>query len=87
MQEHEAYLLVPVRMFKSTPTSYKEKISGVGVAEAAPNDPNGLYHGITVKRGKERFVLCGPPIRFTPEPPPVRPDGGPSDEPEQLKLF
>jgi hypothetical protein len=87
MQEHEAYRIVPVQMFKGTPTTYKEKMSRAESAVAARNDPSGFYHGMTVKHGKESFVLCGPPIRFTPEPPPIRPDGAPSYEPEQLALF
>ena len=87
MPEHEAYRMVPVQMFKGTPTTYKEKMSRAETAEAARNDPNGFYHGMRVKHGKDSFVLCGPPIRFTPDPSPVRPDGAPSDEPEQQALF
>jgi hypothetical protein len=87
VQEHEAYRLVPARMFKSTPTTYETKTSKVETAEAARSDPNGFYHGVTVKHGKENLVLCGPPIRFTPEPSPVRPDGAPEAAPEQLELF
>jgi hypothetical protein len=87
MQEHEAYRIVPVKMFAGTMTTYREKTARAEDAEAARNDANGFYHGMTIKHGAETFVLCGPPIRFTAEGSPERPDGAPGEGPMQLTLF
>jgi hypothetical protein len=58
------------------------------IAEAARNDPNGFYHGMTVKQGQETFVLSGPPVVFVVGERPVRPDDGAAGiEGEQLSLF
>lgn len=65
--EHEAYRIVPERMFHGTPTTYSATTNTAEAAEAARNDPNGFYHGITVKHGRDTFVLCGPPMRFVAE--------------------
>jgi len=86
MQEHEAYRLVPARTFTGTTATYHDKTARAEDAEAARNDPNGFYHGMTITHGTEILVLCGPPIRFTAEPSPERPDGA-SGEPMQLTLF
>jgi len=86
-QEHEAYRIVPVKMFTGKTTTYSEKTDRAEDAEAARNDPNGFYHGMTIKHGGESFVLCGPPIRFTAETSPERPDGATREEPRQLSLF
>jgi hypothetical protein len=86
MQEHEAYRLVPAGTFTGTITTYHDKTARAEDAEAARNDPNGFYHGMTIKLGAESFVLCGPPIRFTAETSPERPDGA-TGEPLQLTLF
>jgi hypothetical protein len=69
----EAYRLVPVRLFEGTPTTYHAKTGTAEGAEAARNDPMGFYHGMTVKQGRESFVLCGPPVRFVAAEQPVRP--------------
>ena len=87
MQEHEAYRIVPVNMFTGTTKTYSEKTDKAEDAEAARNDPNGFYHGMTIEHGTESFVLSGPPIRFTAETSPGRPDAANSDEPMQLTLF
>jgi hypothetical protein len=87
MEEHEAYPIVPVKTFTGTTTTNREKTARAEDAEAARSDPNGFYHGMTIKRGSESFVLCGPPIRFTAEASPERPDGAARDEPLQLTLF
>jgi hypothetical protein len=86
-QEHEAYRIVPVRIFTGTMKSYREKTARAEDAEAARNDPNGFYHGMAITHGGESFVLCGPPIRFTAETSPERPDGTTGEEPMQLTLF
>jgi hypothetical protein len=31
------------------------------VADAARNDPMGFYHGVSVRLGKEDWILSGPP--------------------------
>ncbi len=87
MQEHEAYRIVPVGMFKETTVTYREKTARAEDAEAARNDPNGFYHRMTIKHGGESFVLCGPPMRFTAEASPERPGGASGEEPLQLTLF
>jgi hypothetical protein len=86
MAEHEAYRLVPMRTFAGTTATYHDKTARDDDAEAARKDPNGFYHGMTIKHGAESFVLCGPPIRFTAESSPGRPDN-PTGEPMQLTLF
>jgi hypothetical protein len=60
-------------MFSGPPTTYAARTGTFEAAEAARNDCMGFYHGVTVKYGREPFVLCGPPLRFiaeedTPEP-------------------
>ncbi len=86
--EHEAYRLLPARLFNGTPTTYSAKTSTVAAAEAARNDPNGFYHGVAVKFAREAFILCGPPLRFIPANAPSRPGAAPErPEPEQLALF
>jgi hypothetical protein len=86
VEEHEAYRIVPVKMFTEATKTYGEKTDKAEDAEAARNDPNGFYHGMIIKHGSESFVLCGPPIRFTADASPERP-GGAIGEPEQLTLF
>ena len=86
MPEHEAYRMVPATTFMGTTATYREKTDKAEDAEAARNDPNGFYHGMTIKHGGASFVLCGPPIRFTAEASPERPEGAPGD-PMQLTLF
>lgn len=86
-QEHEAYRIVPARMFTGTMKGYREKTARAEDAEAARNDPNGFYHGMTIRHGAENFVLCGPPIRFSAAASPERPGCASGDEPLQLTLF
>jgi hypothetical protein len=73
-------------MFTGTTATYGEKTDKAEDAEAARNNPNGFYHGMTIMHGGENFVLCGPPIRFTAEASPDRPDSA-TGEPMQLTLF
>ncbi len=86
-EQAEAYQLVPFKAFAGTPMSYAEKIGTAENAEAARNDPNGFYHGMTVKQGQDKFVLSGPPVVFVADESPERPEGAPSIEGEQLSLF
>ena len=87
IEQAEAYQLIPLKAFNGTPMSYGEKIGTAENAEAARNDPNGFYHGMIVKQGKELFVLSGPPVVFVAEEGPDRPDGAEGAEGEQLSLF
>lgn len=64
--EHEAYRILPERMFIGSPTTYGTRTRTFETAKAR-NDPNGFYHGVAVKHGRAPFVLCGPPLRFVPE--------------------
>ena len=79
--EHEAYRLIPERMFSGTPTTYGARTGTFEMAEMARNDPEGFYHGVAVKHGRETFVLCGPPLRF------VADEVARAPEPLQLDLF
>ena len=88
IEQAEAYTLIPLKAFSGMPMSYSEKIGTAENAEAARNDPNGFYHGMTVKQGQETFVLSGPPVVFVAGERPVRPDDGAAGiEGEQLSLF
>jgi hypothetical protein len=83
----EAYQLVPLKAFSGTPMSYADKIGAAENAEAARNDPNGFYHGVSVKHGSESFVLAGPPVVFVADKSPERPSDAAEPEGEQLSLF
>ena len=65
--EHEAYRLIPEHMFSGAPTTYAARTGTFEAAETARTDPEGFYHGVTVRHGRETFVLCGPPLRFVAE--------------------
>jgi hypothetical protein len=54
-------------MFSGTPTTYAARTGTFEAAETARNDPEGFYHAVTVRHGRETFVLCGPPLRFVAE--------------------
>lgn len=62
--EFRAYRLVPRRLFSGEPTSYRDKTAIDDRLTAAREDPLGFYHGITVRHGKNTFVLAGPPAKF-----------------------
>lgn len=70
----EAYRLVHPTRFEGSVTTYTAKVVPDG-GRSARTDPLGFYHGISVKRGREAFVLCGPPAEFIP------------GEPRQRSLF
>lgn len=57
-EEHaEAYRLVELSQFDGEPTSYGQRNK-----EEARNSPDGFYHGMTVRHGKQTYVLNGPPV-------------------------
>jgi hypothetical protein len=86
--EHEAYRIMPERMFTGTPITYGTRTATGDAAEAARNDPNGFYHAVAVKHGRETFVLCGPPLRFIAAEVAARPEQAPEGPgPLQLSLF
>ena len=68
----KAYRLVHPGLFAGTPTTYREKTRDCDAARA---DPNGFYHGMTVRHTGEAMVLCGPPALFI------------AGEKQQLSLF
>lgn len=77
-----AYRVVSPELFDGTPTTYREKVHGpkedwYSGGESARNDPNGFYHGMTVKCAKRTFVLCGPEVTFEA--------GEETEAPEQTK--
>ena len=87
IEQAEAYQLIPLKAFRGTATTYAEKTGTAENAEAARNDPNGFYHGMTVQQGRETFVLFGPPVVFVAEETPERLDVVSGVEGEQLSLF
>lgn len=74
-----AYKLVALKLFKGTTTTYATK------GEARGTDPLGMYHGMVVKHGKEKWVLCGPATTFTAESNEQPGDVAPTHD--QLGLF
>tara|TARA_R110000744_G_scaffold355384_1_gene461909 strand:+ start:13474 stop:13773 length:300 start_codon:yes stop_codon:yes gene_type:complete len=61
----EAYRLVHPDAFPRQATTYAKRTREDG-GEAARQDPNGFYDGMTVNRGKQELVLCGPPVKLIP---------------------
>ncbi len=59
----EAYRLLPVTAFVGKLTTYAEKTRD---SDAARADPNGFYHGMTVRHAGALWVLSGPPVSFVP---------------------
>jgi len=57
----EAYRLIHPAGFSGGPVSYAQKTRD---GEAARSDPNGFYHGMTVKHAGALMVLSGPPVRI-----------------------
>lgn len=70
MQSHgdfraaEAYRLVPERFFSGEPTTYNE-VACLPAAERFK--PEGFYHGMRVRSGKQEFILVGPSVKFLPK--------------------
>ena len=69
----EAYRILPQSAFPYPVRAYAEKTRNSDEARA---DPNGFYHGMSVRHGSKTFVLIGPPVRFAP-----------GESCEQLSLF
>ncbi len=61
----QAYRLVHPESFPRTPTTYAKRTRDDG-GESARHDPNGFYDGMTVTRGKQTYILCGPPVKLMP---------------------
>jgi len=63
---HTIYKLVDPSVFSRTMTTYAKKTHD---CEAARQDPFGFYDGMQVTRGKQAYVLCGPPVIVKPGKP------------------
>jgi len=61
----EAYRLVHPDAYSRNATTYAKRTRQDG-GEAARQDPNGFYDGMTVNRGKQELILCGPPVKLRP---------------------
>ncbi|MEL6959202.1 MAG: hypothetical protein AAGL89_09665 [Pseudomonadota bacterium] len=72
----EAYRLVPERFFNGEPTTYQE-VAWLPTAERFK--PEGFYHGMRVRHGKQHFILVGPSASFVPK--------SDSEVPKQADLF
>ena len=59
----EAYRLIPERFFDGTPLSYHENAM---LGDEARLRPEGFYHGMAVRHGKQQCVLVGPKAVFLP---------------------
>lgn len=60
----EAYRLLPERFFDGEPTTYNE----VACLPAAQRfKPEGFYHGMQVRHGKQDYILVGPSVTFLPK--------------------
>ncbi len=59
----EAYRLTHPQAFKGEPVTYADKVRN---GDSSRADPRGFYHGMRVRRGREDFVLAGPPVTFDP---------------------
>lgn len=60
----EAYRLVPERFFDSEPTTYNE-VAMLPFEQRIK--PEGFYHGMRVRHGKQDCVLVGPKALFLPK--------------------
>ena len=68
----ECYRLVHPSRFPGIASSYAERTRN---GDHARRDPNGFYHGMTVKHAGQELVLCGPEVTFI------------KGEKQQLSLF
>lgn len=59
----EAYRLTHPAIYGGDSMTYAEKTAD---SDAARADPNGFYHGMSVRHGGAAFVLRGPPVTFIP---------------------
>lgn len=60
----EAYRLVPERFFDGEPTTYNE-VAMLPFEQRIK--PEGFYHGMRVRHGKQDCILVGPKARFLPK--------------------
>ena len=58
-----AYSLIPVRFFEGEPQTYNQIVQD---NVSARKRPEGFYHGMSVKHGKQDMVLIGPSVTFVP---------------------
>jgi hypothetical protein len=49
-----------------TATAYRLIHPQLFDGDAARADPNGFYHGMSVKHAGRTMALCGPPVTFMP---------------------
>ena len=61
----QAYRLVHPDAYPRKATTYAKRTRQDGGATAR-HDPNGFYDGMTVNRGKQELILCGPPVKLVP---------------------
>ena len=60
-----AFRLTPLASYTAEATTYSARVgASPDAAEAARNDPNGFYHGVTVTHGGQSFVMTGPEVTF-----------------------
>jgi hypothetical protein len=59
----EAYRLIPERFFDGTPLSYHDNAM---LGDEARLRPEGFYHGMAVRHGKQKCALVGPKAVFLP---------------------
>lgn len=60
----EAYRLVPERFFDGQSRSYQEVCMN---ADEGRRQPEGFYHGMQARHGKDSYVLVGPKALFIPK--------------------
>ena len=62
-----AFRLTPLASYTAEATTYSARVgASLEAAEAARNDPNGFYNGVTVTHGGQSFVMTGPEVTFAP---------------------
>ena len=61
-----AFRLIPLASSTVAPTTYSARSGNENAAEFSRNDPNGFYHGVTVKHGGQAYVMTGPEVTFAP---------------------
>lgn len=87
VRQAEAYRLLPEQLMEGAPVTYSAKSGIPEGAKAARADPRGFYHGMTVKYGRNTFVLCGPKTTFLGDASTASPDRIPAPCQAQLDLF
>ncbi|WP_417850290.1 hypothetical protein [Thalassoglobus sp.] len=67
----EAYRLQLPELFNEQTMTYAERCR----SNDPRSNPNGFYHGMLVRHGKQEYVLVGPPQQFCPSKEPVQTQG------------